>query len=169
VFFPGSTIGNFEPAQAVEFLRNAASISGAGGGLLIGVDLRKDKFTLERAYNDAAGVTAAFNLNLLKHVNRLCDADFDVAAFTHRAIYDEARGRIEMHLVSRGEQEITLARSTARPLIIPFAADELIVTEYSYKYDIAGFQALARKAGFAPALVWTDPHQRFSVHAFDSV
>lgn len=167
VFFPGSTIGNFEPAEARAFLRNAATICGRGGGLLIGVDLRKDRTTLECAYNDAQGITAAFNLNMLTHINRVCDADFDVSAFAHRAIYDEARGRIEMHLMSRRQQVVTLARSTPRPTRIHFAAAEAILTEYSYKYDISDFQALAAQARFAPAAVWTDPHRRFSVHAFD--
>jgi dimethylhistidine N-methyltransferase len=169
VFFPGSTIGNFEPADARAFLRNAAAICGRGGGLLIGVDLRKDRATLERAYNDAQGITAAFNLNLLTHINRVCDADFDVSAFAHRAIYDEARGRIEMHLVSRAPQLVTLARSLPRPTRVRFAAGEVMLTEYSYKYDITGFQSLARQAGFAPAAVWTDPNHRFSVHAFDAL
>lgn len=167
IFFPGSTIGNFEPAEAQAFLRNAATICGPGGGLLIGVDLRKDRTTLERAYNDAQGITAAFNLNILTHVNRVCDADFEVGEFAHRAIYDEARGRIEMHLVSRAQQVVTLARSTPRPTRIELAAGEAILTEYSYKYDVAGFQSLAARAGFARAAVWTDPNQRFSVHAFD--
>ena len=167
VFFPGSTIGNFTPSEARDFLRNAADIAGHDGGLLIGVDLRKDSATLERAYNDGAGVTAAFNLNMLEHINRVCDADFDIAAFEHRAIYDQARGRIEMHLFSRKAQEVTLGRSLTRPLQVRFAAGEVIVTEYSYKYDIAGFQEIAAGAGFTPAMVWTDPHHRFSVQAFD--
>lgn len=169
VFFPGSTIGNFEPAQACAFLRNAAKICGPGGGLLIGVDLRKDKATLERAYNDSQGITAAFNLNMLTHINRVCDADFEVTAFAHRAIYDEARGRIEMQLISRAPQVVTLARSTPRPTRIHFAAHEAILTEYSYKYDVPDFQTLAGRACFAPAAVWTDPHRRFSVHAFDVI
>lgn len=167
VFFPGSTIGNFEPHEALAFLRNAHAIAGPRGGLLIGVDLRKDRATLERAYNDAAGVTAAFNLNILAHVNRVCDADFDLEAFTHRAIYDETHGRIEMHLVSERSQSVTLDRSSAAPARIKFNAGESIITEYSYKYSIPGFQALAAKAGFNPAQVWTDPDNRFSVHAFD--
>jgi dimethylhistidine N-methyltransferase len=169
VFFPGSTIGNFEPLEARAFLRNAAAICGPGGGLLIGVDLRKDRTILERAYNDAQGITAAFNLNMLTHINRVCDADFDVSAFAHRAIYDEARGRIEMHLISGRRQLVTLARSLPRPTRIHFDADEAILTEYSYKYDISEFQALAAQARFAPAAVWTDSDRRFSVHAFDVI
>lgn len=168
VFFPGSTIGNFEPDEAVAFLRNAQRTAGTGGGLLIGVDLRKDRATLEHAYNDAAGVTAAFNLNMLTHVNRICDADFDIGRFVHRAIYDEARGRIEMHLVSCERQWVTLAQYSPNPERVPFAADEQIITEYSYKYDIAGFQELAHAAGFRPRAVWTDAQHLFSVHAFDT-
>lgn len=169
VFFPGSTVGNFEPAQAAAFLRNAAKVCGAGGGLLIGIDLRKERVVLEHAYNDAAGVTAAFNLNMLTHINRICDADFDIGSFVHRAIYDEARGRIEMHLVSCKRQWVTLAQDSMRAQRVPFAAGEHILTEYSYKYDIIGFQELARAAGFTPHAVWTDAKNLFSVHAFDVV
>lgn len=164
VFFPGSTIGNFEPQDAKAFLKNAARI----GDLLIGVDLRKDRITLERAYNDARGVTAAFNRNILAHINRLCDADFDVSKWQHRAIYNEEQGRIEMHLVSLIRQYATLARHGAHPVTFAFEQGEPIVTEYSYKYDIEGFRALAREAGYKPSAVWTDPANRFSVHAFDA-
>ncbi|MGQ0813768.1 MAG: L-histidine N(alpha)-methyltransferase [Gemmatimonadota bacterium] len=167
VFFPGSTIGNFEPAAAFEFLRNAAALAGRNGGLLIGVDLRKERSALERAYNDAQGVTAEFNRNILRHVNRACDADFRLDCFGHHAFYDEAHGRIEMHLVSTRPQNITLARSSRRPRRVGIGAGESILTEYSYKYDIEGFRALARSAGFAPVSVWTDPARRFSVHAFE--
>ena len=167
VFFPGSTIGNFTPAEARDFLKNAAHIAGPKGGLLIGVALRKDRDTLERAYNDSAGVTAEFNLNILAHINRICDADFDIDAFEHRAVYDQARGRIEMHLISRAAQRVTLGRGLRRPVTINFKPGEVIVTEYSYKYDVSGFQEIAEKAGFTPAMVWTDPHHRFSVQAFD--
>jgi L-histidine Nalpha-methyltransferase len=164
VFFPGSTIGNFEPEDARAFLERAARLAGTGGGLLIGVDLRKDRATLERAYNDATGVTAEFNLNMLSHINRICDADFDISRFVHYAPYNEERGRIEMYLVSREKQVVTVAG-----VRIPFERDEPILTEYSYKYDIDGFQVLAREAGFTPAAVWTDPAQWFSVQAFDVV
>ena len=167
VFFPGSTIGNFTPTEARDFMQNAAHIAGPHGGLLIGVDLRKDRGTLERAYNDSAGVTAEFNLNILAHINRICDADFDIDAFEHRAVYDEARGRIEMHLISRTAQRVTLGRTLRRPVTVGFAPGEVIVTEYSDKYDVVGFQEIAVKAGFTPAMVWTDPHHRFSVQAFD--
>jgi L-histidine Nalpha-methyltransferase len=163
VFFPGSTIGNFEPPAAIAFLHNAADLVGSTGGLLIGVDLRKDKATLERAYNDAAGVTAAFNLNMLTHINRISDADFDVARFRHRALYNEAEGRIEMYLDSTEDQLVTVGGTH-----IHFKSGESILTEYSYKYDIAGFQQLAAQAGFAPAAVWTDPDELFSVQAFNA-
>jgi L-histidine Nalpha-methyltransferase len=163
VFFPGSTIGNFEPAEARAFLERAARLVGNGGGLLVGVDLRKDKTTLERAYNDAAGVTAEFNLNMLSHINRICDADFDTSRFEHYAPYNEERGRIEMYLVSRAAQVVTVAG-----VRIPFEPNESILTEYSYKYDIRGFQELAGEAGFTPAGVWTDSARWFSVQAFDA-
>ena len=163
VFFPGSTIGNFEPDAAIEFLHNAADLVGSKGGLLIGVDLRKDKATLESAYNDAAGVTAAFNLNMLTHINRISDADFDVTRFRHRALYDEGAGRIEMYLDSTADQVVTVGGAP-----IHFKAGESILTEYSYKYDIAGFQELAAKAGFTPAAVWTDSRAMFSVQAFNA-
>jgi L-histidine Nalpha-methyltransferase len=163
VFFPGSTIGNFEPEAAVEFMRNAADLVGSSGGLLIGVDLRKDQATLERAYNDAAGVTAAFNLNMLTHINRICEADFDITRFQHRALYNQTAGRIEMYLDSTEDQVVTVGGTR-----IHFKAGESILTEYSYKYDIAGFQQLAAQAGFTPAAVWTDPAVLFSVQAFNA-
>ena len=163
VFFPGSTIGNFEPADAAAFMRRAARLAGRGGGLLIGVDLRKDAAMLERAYNDSQGVTAAFNLNILAHINRVCAADFDLSRFEHRALYNEQHGRIEMYLVSREPQVITVADKP-----VSFEANETILTEYSYKYDIADFQELARSAGFTPAAVWTDPTHWFSVQAYDA-
>lgn len=168
VFFPGSTIGNFHPAEALEFLRNAASLCGAGGGLLIGVDLRKDRGMLERAYNDAAGVTAAFNLNALTHINHICDADFDENGFEHRAIYNEVHGRIEMHLVSRARQRVRLNKTAPRPDEVTFERGEVIVTEYSYKYTIEQFRELARCAGFEPAALWQDAGGLFSVHALNA-
>jgi len=164
VFFPGSTIGNFQPDQARQFLRNAANLAGPAGGLLIGVDLKKDRQIIERAYNDAEGVTAAFNLNILSHVNRLCDADFNVQAFRHRAFYNETCGRIEMHLVSRRAQCVTLARTSA-PQFVTFQAGESIVTEYSYKYSITDFERLAYSAGWTPVSRWQDENERFAVFA----
>lgn len=160
VFFPGSTIGNFDPDEAALFLRNTADLLRPhGGAMLVGVDLRKDPAILHAAYNDSQGVTAAFNLNLLVRANRELMGDFDLAAFRHRAYYDAEIGRIEMHLVSSHAQTVRVAgRSFA------FAAGETIHTENSYKYTIDGFQSLARRAGFEPARVWTDDRRLFSLH-----
>jgi L-histidine Nalpha-methyltransferase len=159
-FFPGSTIGNFEPLAAVSFLRNAARILGAGATLIIGVDLVKDEQILNAAYNDTAGVTAAFNLNLLARINREADADFDVKAFAHRAFFNTKRERIEMHLVSQKRQTVTVSGEA-----FDFAADETIHTENSYKYTREGFQDLARQAGWIQQALWTDPAANFSVRA----
>jgi dimethylhistidine N-methyltransferase len=159
-FFPGSTIGNFEPPAAEEFLRHAARLLGPGAHLIVGVDLVKDAGVLDAAYNDAAGVTAAFNLNLLRRINRELGADFDLDGFRHRAFYDPAAHRIEMHIESRAVQTVRLADET-----IAFAPGETIHTENSYKYTIESFQALAAAAGWSPAAVWTDPARQFSVHA----
>jgi dimethylhistidine N-methyltransferase len=159
-FFPGSTIGNFEPSQAAEFLRHAARLLGTGAHFIVGVDLAKDERVLEAAYNDAAGVTAAFNLNLLRRINRELDADFDLKRFRHKAVYNHAQHRIEMHLESQADQKVMVCDRR-----IAFAAGETIHTESSYKYTVESFQALAAEAGWAPAAVWTDPDGRFSVHA----
>ena len=159
IYFPGSTIGNFTTAEAAAFLSNARTVAGAGGAMLIGVDLKKDPALLHAAYNDAQGVTAAFNLNLLTRINRELGADFDVAAFHHRAFYDEAFGRVEMHLVSMRDQRVTL-----RGHVFRFRSGETIHTENSYKYSVAQFQELARGAGYTPQLCWTDPQQLFGVH-----
>ena len=159
LYFPGSTIGNFTPVEARAFLARWAPLLGAAGGALIGVDLKKDHAVLHAAYNDEQGVTAAFNLNVLSHINRELGADFDPAAFRHRARYDAAHGRIEMHLESLVRQSATIAGHT-----LQFRAGETIHTENSYKYDIAEFQNLARDAGFAPQHCWTDGEQLFSVH-----
>jgi dimethylhistidine N-methyltransferase len=159
VYFPGSTIGNFTPAEAAAFLRNAGALAGAGGALLIGVDLKKDKARLDAAYNDARGITAEFNLNLLTRINRELGADFDVAAFRHRAFYDEARGRIEMHLVSTKAQVVTVGGRK-----FPFRPGETIHTENSCKYSIPEFQNLCRDAGLAALECWTDPERLFAVH-----
>ena len=159
VFFPGSTIGNFTPDEARAFLRKTNAVARAGGELIVGVDLKKDPAILHAAYNDARGVTAAFNMNLLARMNRELGADFDLSAFRHRAFYDEVRGRIEMHLVSLDDQTVRIGdRSFA------FAAGETIHTENSYKFTITEFQALAAEAGFAPVRVWTDPENLFSLH-----
>jgi dimethylhistidine N-methyltransferase len=159
VYFPGSTIGNFTPSEAVRFLKNACELTGAGGGMLIGVDLKKDPARLHAAYNDAQGVTAEFNLNLLARINRELGADFDLSAFSHHAFYDAEVGRIEMHLVSLRQQQVSI-----RGRSFDFRAGETIHTENSYKYTVAGFQELARNAGFVAVECWTDPEMLFSVH-----
>jgi len=161
VYFPGSTIGNFEPEEAVRFLRRVANVVGANGGLLIGVDLQKDRAVIEAAYNDSAGVTAEFNLNLLTRANRELGADFDVAQWRHRAIYNSDFGRIEMYLISLKAQNVRIADQH-----FAFAAGEKILTEYSYKYTLEGFSALARDAGFKFTKMWTDDARLFGVFYF---
>jgi dimethylhistidine N-methyltransferase len=158
-FFPGSTIGNFEPHEADAFLRRAARILGPSSRFIVGADLVKDERVLNAAYNDAAGVTARFNLNVLHRINRELGADFDFAAFAHRAFYNAARSRIEMHIESLTRQKIHVARRT-----IPFRAGETIHTENSYKYTLARFAALARGAGWITRAVFIDPAEYFSVH-----
>lgn len=158
VYFPGSTIGNFKPGPAQDFLRRIAAIEGAGGGLLIGVDLQKDVATLEAAYNDAQGVTAAFNKNVLARINRELDGTFDLDQFQHRAFYNADPGRIEMHLVSLADQRVVVDG-----VALTFDAGETICTEYSYKYTLDGFAELAQQAGFEVAEVWTDADDLFSV------
>jgi dimethylhistidine N-methyltransferase len=158
VYFPGSTIGNFAPPQAQRFLGRMARAAGPGGGILIGVDLRKERAALERAYDDAAGVTADFNRNLLARINRELEADFDVARFRHVALWNESAGRVEMHLESAVEQEARVAGRAFR-----FARGETIHTENSYKYTFAQFERLAAGADLAVRRVWADPAARFSV------
>jgi len=157
-FFPGSTLGNFTPEQAEAFLRHVAETNGSGGGLLIGIDLVKDPAVLERAYNDAAGVTAAFNLNLLHRLNRELGADFDPGAFQHRAIWNPDRERVEMHLVSARDQTVHLDGEA-----FVFRAGETIHTENSHKFRLEGFAAMAGAAGFAVQEVWTDDRDWFAV------
>ncbi len=157
-FFPGSSIGNFEPADAVEFLRHFSATLG-GGGLLIGVDLVKDPAVLHAAYNDSAGVTAEFNLNLWARANREAGADFDLAQWQHSAFYNPPLRRIEMHLVSRCDQRVTVAGHS-----FDFAEGDSVHTENSFKYTVQGFGALAREAGFRQDRVWTDPLRQFSLH-----
>ncbi|HEY1788290.1 MAG TPA: L-histidine N(alpha)-methyltransferase [Verrucomicrobiae bacterium] len=157
-FFPGSTIGNFEPDEAVGFLRNIASICGTGGSLLIGVDRKKDRRILEPAYNDRNGITARFNLNILARANRELGADFDIKSFRHHAPYIEALGRIEMRLVSTCPQTVHV---DSRDFNIE--EGECITTEYSYKYTLAGFAMLAWKAGFELVKSWQDDNNLFSV------
>lgn len=157
-FYPGSTIGNFTPDEAIVFLKRVKNKL-KGGGFLIGVDLVKDTEVLNAAYDDAKGVTAAFNLNLLARCNRELEANFDLSAFAHRAFFNTDDSRIEMHLVSTSEQQVKIAAHTFR-----FAKDETIHTENSYKYSIESFRDLASRAGFKPVQVWTDPKDLFSVH-----
>jgi dimethylhistidine N-methyltransferase len=159
-FFPGSTIGNFEPHEATAFLRNAGRMLGPGATLIIGVDLVKDPEVLNRAYNDSAGVTAAFNLNLLHRINRELGARINVDAFLHRAVYNRERRRVEMHLASRVRQKAKILGRT-----IDFRKGETIHTENSYKYTLEQFRALAYGAGWRPAAVWTDREAYFSVQA----
>ena len=159
-FFPGSTLGNFEPHEACRFLRSARDILGRNAQMVIGVDLEKDERVLREAYNDSAGVTARFNLNVLHRINRELSGHFDTAAFTHRAIYDRERHRIEMHLISRKAQSVrVLGRNFS------FRAGESIHTENSYKYSLERFTALALGAGWTPRKSWTDSAGMFSVHA----
>jgi L-histidine Nalpha-methyltransferase len=160
-FFPGSTVGNFTPEAATEFLTRLRAILGAGSGLLIGVDLKKDISLLHAAYNDAQGVTADFNMNLLARINRELGADFDLGAFSHDAVYVDNPGRIEMRLVSACDQSVSVGGKT-----FSFAADEYIHTENSHKFTIDEFRTLCALASFMPVASWTDPESLFSVHYF---
>jgi dimethylhistidine N-methyltransferase len=161
IYFPGSTIGNFEPLDARAFLRRVRRICAPGDGLLIGVDLKKDRQILEQAYNDKAGVTAQFNLNLLVRANRELGADFDLSRWHHRAVFNEKESRIEMHLVSEVAQTVRLGEGEFH-----FTAGETIITEFSYKHSRASFIALARAAGFDFRKLWTDDEQLFGVFLF---
>jgi L-histidine Nalpha-methyltransferase len=158
-FFPGSTIGNFEPDAAVAFLANYGRVLGPGGEMLIGVDLKKDPEILEAAYDDRAGVTAAFNLNLLERINRELEGDLDIDRFEHLAFYNAIEGRVEIFIRSQSDQDARVAGRRFR-----FAKDELIHTEYSYKYSVEEFRALAAHAGFRPVDTWVDRAELFSVH-----
>jgi len=157
-FFPGSTIGNFRPAEVEAFLAGAKRLLGSGAGFLIGIDLAKDEQTLVAAYDDAQGVTAAFNLNLLTRINRELGGNFDLAAFEHRAIWNPAESRVEMHLVSRKDQTVTIAGRR-----IEFAAGETIHTENSYKFTVGGFEKLARQAGWKLERCWESPAPSFAM------
>ena len=158
-FFPGSTIGNFEPHDALAFLQRVRRLVQPDGALLIGVDLKKNPQLLHAAYNDSAGITAQFNLNLLLRLRDELGAELDPQGFRHRAFYNTARGRIEMHLVSRRAQDIRLLGRRFH-----FEPDESIHTENSYKYTLEEFHALARSAGLRPRQVWLDSARLFSVH-----
>ena len=158
VYFPGSTIGNFDPVPARQFLEHIAGVLGTDGALLIGVDLKKDVPLLHSAYNDSQGITAAFNLNLLEHINRELNGDFQIDCFQHHAPYNPKESRIEMHLVSQKEQAVHLGNVT-----VHFSRGESIWTESSYKYNLSEFRQMAAAAGLRVAQVWTDPQEWFSV------
>lgn len=158
-FFPGSTIGNFGPADAEAFVGRVARLVGSGGGFLVGVDLKKDLKVLQDAYNDSRGVTAAFNKNLLVRINRELGGNFDPDRFWHHARYNGDEGRVEMHLVSRGAQTVAVGDE-----VIRFQDGETIHTENSYKYSVDEFLDLARRAGFHPVRTWTDEADLFSIH-----
>jgi dimethylhistidine N-methyltransferase len=159
IYFPGSTLGNLRPSEARRFLARLRLLAPRDGGLLIGIDLKKDVRVLQPAYDDAAGVTAAFNLNLLFRINRELGANFELDRFTHRAFYEESHGRIEMHLVSTEGQSVRVGDHT-----FLFAPGEAVVTEYSYKYSLDEFRALAGAAGWAVRRVWSDERNWFGVH-----
>jgi dimethylhistidine N-methyltransferase len=161
VYFPGSTIGNFPPEVVREMLADIVQLCGCGGGLLIGVDLRKDPEVIEAAYNDAKGVTAEFNLNLLQRINRELAGDVRVDQFKHKAYYNEDLGRVEIYLVSRCDQTIVVGERS-----FDLAAGEAICTEYSHKYTIDGFAELAAGAGLTLRKHWTDQRQHFAVLHF---
>jgi dimethylhistidine N-methyltransferase len=163
-FFPGSTIGNFAPFEAIRLLRSIRRSLSAGGRLLIGVDLKKDVGQLLRAYNDAGGVTAKFNINILGRINRELGANFDLGSFRHEAIYNSQEGRIEMRLVSKRLQQACVLNRSIR-----FDQGDVIHTENSYKYSIDEFQRLARSAGWTPQRVWTDDRRLFSLHELISI
>lgn len=158
IYFPGSTIGNFDHADASALLRKMRGEMGDGGGILIGVDLKKDPAVIEAAYNDRAGVTADFTLNLLVRLNRELGCDFDLSAFRHRARYNTMAGRIETHIVSLREQKVRVGRQ-----LFAFAENEAMLVEYSCKYSPDDFAALAARAGLRVEHVWLDPEEKFSV------
>lgn len=158
VYFPGSTIGNFHPEAARNLLTRIARMAGCGGQLLIGIDLKKDPAVLESAYNDSRGVTAEFNLNLLHRINDELGGQFDLSGFEHRAVYNRDAGRIELYLVSRRPQEVAIGSRSFR-----FDAEESICTEYSYKYTVEGFAAMAAETGLDLQQSWTDEGNRFAV------
>lgn len=158
VYFPGSTIGNFDREAALQFLRGIHSVCGEGGGSLIGVDLKKSRKVLEDAYNDGEGVTSAFNLNLLRRINRELGANFRLDQFDHRAFYNASEGRVEMHLVSNTDQDVQIGDERFH-----FRKGESIHTENSYKYDLDEFSKMAGQVGFEVEAVWTDEKNWFSV------
>jgi dimethylhistidine N-methyltransferase len=161
VFFPGSTIGNFQRPAALAMLEQIAQLCGRGGGLLIGIDLQKEVLALESAYNDARGVTAEFNLNILRHINRELAGNFEQNQFEHRAVYDGDENRIEISLVSCCQQQVAVGEET-----FLLEEDEAIITEYSHKYTIEGFASLAAEVGLTLRRSWTDDKQLFAVLHF---
>lgn len=158
VYFPGSTIGNFTNDVALDLLKVMYDEAGEDGAMLIGVDLQKDPELIERAYNDSAGVTAEFNLNMLRHLNREYGSDFDLHSWSHDARYNEDEGRVEIRLINETEQTVNIGEEE-----VVFGEGEGILTEYSHKYTLAGFAAMAGKAGFRVERVWTDADRLFSV------
>jgi dimethylhistidine N-methyltransferase len=162
VYFPGSTLGNFNVPQARALLTRMRDLVGKNGAVLIGIDLRKDPRVLERAYDDAAGVTAEFNINALRHVNRELGADFDLDAFDHLAVWVENESRIEMHLVSKKDQTVHLGGEKVR-----IVRGEHLRTEYCHKYTLDSFNELAATAGLAVKRVWMDPNKLFSVQLLE--
>jgi len=158
VFFPGSTIGNFLPSNVVGMLNVISEILGPDGGMLIGIDLQKDPAIIEAAYNDAQGVTAEFNLNVLHRINQELDGNFDVAQFQHKAVYNAEMGRIEIHIVSQCDQSVTICDRRFH-----FARQETILTEYSHKYSVDSFVKLAAQAGFSLHKHWSDDQHLFAV------
>ena len=158
VYFPGSTLGNFEYAEAMDLLRVMYGEAGAGGALLIGLDLQKEADIIHRAYNDSKGITAKFNLNMLRHLNTNYGANFDLGTFEHRAEYDEDKGRVVLELVSQKDQTFEVGDTE-----FEIADGEAILTEYSHKYTLEGFARMAHDAGFEVETAWTDPEELFSV------
>ena len=158
VYFPGSTIGNFEDREAAQLLRKMRGEMGDNGGILVGADLKKDRATIEAAYNDGAGITAAFTLNMLTRLNRELGCNFELNAFRHRAHYNAMAGRIETHILSQREQRVRVGR-----LQVQFHEDEAMLVEYSCKYSLEDFAALAAIAGLAVQHVWFDPERMFSL------
>ncbi len=158
VFFPGSTIGNFYPTQAIEFLKNIAEQVGSGGGLIIGVDLKKDSQILDRAYNDSQGITDKFNLNMLNNINSITGSNFVLKNFSHFAKYNSNFGRIEMHLISKIDQKVIIKDEE-----ILFRGGESLLTEVSYKYSLEEIREMACEAGFIVKKTWVDDNKYFSV------
>lgn len=162
IFFPGSTLGNFDHRDATRLLQQMRWEMGAGGAAVVGIDLQKDPAIIEAAYNDAAGVTAQFTLNLLSRMNRELGADFNLSRFRHRATYNALAGRIETHIISCVEQQVHVGAQT-----IHFAANEAMLVEYSHKYSQAGFERLAAKVGLRVVRRWTDPRQWFAIEMLE--